>query len=348
MHVAVIHDDDVFLAGFAQILRNVADVEPAFFKKGSEAFHWLGGVEPAFIVVNSSLEDISGIEFLRRLRGTPDRANVPVLFTSTGERDRELRRQAFELNCFAYLEKPINPAEFLVHAMHIVDARRERADMAARLKQASNRDGPPITKQMAESKIIDAMLEVGAQHDPSIVAHHALAGKIAVALAKEMKLTTEEVQLLNQAVRIYDIGKVAIPQTILQSKKDATQVERVAIERHVEAGARMLAGSEHAVMKAATQIAQTHHERFDGKGYPKGLRGSAIPVFGRIVAVADTMSAVLRARADRPPSSLAKAMGIIEKGSGNAYDPGVTAALRGALNDISRIVHEAQSESEAS
>src|SRR5579862_1608384 len=181
MNVAVIHDDDVFLAGFAQILRNVADIEPAFFKKGSEAFHWLSGVEPAFIVVNSSLEDISGLEFLRRLRGTPDRAQVPVMFTATGEKDRDLRRQAFELNCYAYLEKPINPAEFLVHAMHIVDAQRERADMAARLKQSSNRDGPPITKAMVESKIIDAMLEVAALHDPSIVAHHSLAAKIAVA-----------------------------------------------------------------------------------------------------------------------------------------------------------------------
>jgi response regulator RpfG family c-di-GMP phosphodiesterase len=347
MHVAVIHDDDVFLAGFAQILRNVADIEPAFFKKAADAFHWLGGVEPAFIVVNNTLEDMTGIEFVRRLRGTPDRANTPIIFT-TSEKDRDMRRQAFELNCYAYIEKPINPAEFLVHAMHIVDANRERADMAARLKQASNRDGPPITKAMAESKIIDAMLEVAALHDPTIVAHHALAAKIAIALAREMKLTTEEVQLLNQAVRIYDIGKVAIPQRILESHGQATQVDRVTIERHPEAGAKILAGSDHAVMKAAAQIALTHHERFDGKGYPKKLRGSAIPVFGRIVSVADTLSAMMRARADRPAASLAKAMGVIEKGSGNAYDPGVTAALRGALNEISKIAHEANSESEAS
>lgn len=347
MHVAVIHDDDVFLAGFAQILRNVADVEPAFFKKASEAFHWLGGVDPAFVVVNSTLEDITGLEFLRRLRGTPERTNVPVIFTATGEKDRDLRRQAFELNCYAYLEKPINPAEFLVHAMHIVDAQRERADMNARLRQAANRDGPPITKAMAESKIIDAMLDVAAQHDPTIVAHHALAGKIAIALAKEMKLTNEELHLLAQAVRIYDVGKIAIPQKILESRKPATQVDRMAIEKHCEAGARLLAGHEHAVMKAAAQLALTHHERFDGKGYPKGLRGSSIPVFARIVAVADTMASTLRERGDRPAASLAKAMGIIEKGSGNAFDPGVTAALRGALNEISKVVHEAQGEAAA-
>ena|GEM_PF-4514063 len=90
MHVAVVDDQESSLAGFSQILRRVADLEPICFKKASDALHWVGGVDPAFIVVKSALADIPGIDFIRRLRLTDGRKDTPVIFT-TGKPDRELR-----------------------------------------------------------------------------------------------------------------------------------------------------------------------------------------------------------------------------------------------------------------
>jgi response regulator RpfG family c-di-GMP phosphodiesterase len=312
------------------------------FKKGTDALHCAGGIDPAFIVVNSTLADIPGIDFLHRLRALPGRALTPIIFT-TGKADRDLRRSAFELNVYAFLEKPINPTEFLVHAVRIVDMRRERADMQARIKDAGTRTAAPAAPSGGgndPSAMIDAMLNVAAMHDPTIKGHHELSSRIAVALARELKLTNEEREILMHASRVYDIGKAEIPQRILESRSAATQADRVTIERHTDASSKLLAGHGDAVMQAALVIAQTHHERFDGSGYPKRLRGSSIPIMGRIVAVSDTMSALLRPRGDRAALSLAQAIEVIERGAGTLYDPAVVTAIRGNLSDISRIVHE--------
>jgi response regulator RpfG family c-di-GMP phosphodiesterase len=342
MHVAVIDDQESSLAGFSQILRRIADVEPFYFKKASDALHWVSGVDPAFIVVNSTLADIAGIDFLRRLRLIDGRQATPVIFL-TAQADRDLRRSVFELDVHAFLEKPINPSEFLVHAMHIVDTRRERADMQARLKEAGARGNAPQSAASGPGveALIDGMLDVAVLHDPSIVTHHNLSSQIATALGREVKLTDNELETLRLASRIYDIGKAVIPQRLLESRNTATQADRVEIERHAEAGSRILAGHKDDVMRAAAVIAQTHHERYDGSGYPKKLRGSSIPIMGRIVAVSDTLSALLRARGDRPALTLAQAIEVLEKGAGTLYDPAVVAGVRGNLNEISRVVHEA-------
>ncbi len=346
MHVAVVDDQESSLAGFSQILRRIADVEPICFKKASDALHWIGGVDPAFVVVNNTLADIPGVDFIRRMRLVEGRAATPVIFT-TAKSDRDLRRTAFDLDIHAYLEKPINPSEFLVHAMHIVDARRERADIQARLQEAGTRSASPVPARGAPDSgaLIDAMLDVAVLHDPTIVAHHDLSSQLAMALARELKLTGDELETLRLASRIYDIGKAAIPQRILESRNPATQADRVSIERHAEAGTRLLAGRNDTILRAASVIAQTHHERYDGSGYPRKLRGSSIPIMGRIVAVSDTMSALLRARSDRPALTLAQAIEVAEKGAGTLYDPAVVAAIRGSLNEISRIVHEATARS---
>jgi response regulator RpfG family c-di-GMP phosphodiesterase len=345
LHVAVVDDQESSLAGFSQILRRVADVEPICFKKASDALHWVGGVDPAFIVVNSTLADIPGIDFVRRLRLIEGRKSTPVIFT-TGKPDRDLRRTAFELGVHAFLEKPINPSEFLAHTLHIVDTRRERMELTTRLAAANERSAAAPSDSDAGTKaLIDAMLEVAALHDAAIAVHHELSSQIAVALARELHLTLEEINTLAVAARIYDIGKVDIPQRILQSRIAATAADRVTIERHCDAGTRLLAGRNDPIMRAATVIAQTHHERYDGAGYPRKLRGSAIPIAGRIVAVSDVLSATLRDRADRPALSLARAIELVEHGSGRAYDPEVVRAVRGNLSEISRVVHEMQQRS---
>lgn len=349
MYVAVVDDQEASLAGFSQILKRISDVEPICFKKASDALHWLTGVDPAFIIVNNTLADISGLDFIRRLRLVQGREATPVIFTTGKAGDRDIRRAAFELNIRAYLEKPINPSEFLVHALHIVDATREKADLKNRLREITKRSEMETpSKAVDMSSIIDSMLEVAALHDPTIIAHHDLVSKLAVVLGREVKLTGEELHVLAQAARIYDIGKVAIPQRILETRVQASAADRVTIERHCDAGTRLLAGRETPVMRAATVIAQTHHERYDGAGYPRKLRGSSIPIMGRVVAVADSLVALLRARGDRPALSLAQAIEVIDKGSGSAYDPSVVNGIRSGLNDISRIVHETQQAAQAS
>jgi response regulator RpfG family c-di-GMP phosphodiesterase len=344
LYVAVVDEQDASLAGFAQILKRIADVDAVCFKKAADALHWLAGVEPVFVVVNNQVGDMQGMDFIRRMRQLPGRENTPIIFTTGKAGDRDLRRAAFDHNVRAYLEKPINPSEFLVHAMHVVDMARERADIQNRLKDAAKRaehieSGTPSDDDAA---MIDTMLEVAVLHDPTIVAHHNLVANLAQILGRDVNLTGEEMSVLHDAARVYDIGKVAIPQRVLESKAPLSVADRALVERHCDAGTRLLAGRETPVLRAAAVIAQTHHERYDGTGYPRKLRGSSIPILGRVVAVADTLAALVRPRADRQALSLAQAMDVISKASGGAFDPIVVNAMRSGLSDISRFVHEAQ------
>ncbi|MEO9170279.1 MAG: HD domain-containing phosphohydrolase [Candidatus Baltobacteraceae bacterium] len=342
MNVAVVDDQESSLSGFSQILRRIAEMEPVCFKKATDALHWLAGVDPVFVVVSHTIEGGNGLDFIRRMRLVDGRAATPVVFTTASKNARDLRRTAFDLDVFAYLEKPINPSEFLVHAMHIVDAYREREEFRARLEELGKRTstGTPTAGSNDTVLAIEAMLDVAAMHDPAIVTHLNLASQLSVALARELKLTDEEIDAIAVASRIYDIGKVAIPQRVAELRGQAGSADRVSIEAHAQAGARILTKRQTPIMRTATIMAQTHHERFDGTGYPRKLHGAQIPIFGRIVAVADTLSALLQTRPHRPALSLAKALEIIESQSGAAFDPTIVAAARTGLGEISRIVHE--------
>lgn len=344
LHVAVLDDQEASLAGFTQILRRVAAIEPVCFKKASDGLHWLSAMAPVFVVVNQTLADINGLDFIRRMRLIAGRESTPVVFTTSMKSDRDLRRAAFDLDVFAYLEKPINPSEFLVHAMHVVDYHREREELQTRLAQVGNsnasRDAAPAGAVDQAAVEIDAMQDVAALHDPAIVTHMNLAAQLAVAIAREAKLTPDEIDVLAHAARVYDIGKVAIPQRILESRVPVGQADRVTIEAHAHAGGKILAVRQSPVMRAATLLAQTHHERYDGTGYPRKMRGAQIPIAGRIVAVADAVAALIQTRPHRPAHSLAKALEIVEAQSGSAFDPAIVAALRNALPEISRLTHE--------
>ncbi|MHB8148035.1 MAG: response regulator [Vulcanimicrobiaceae bacterium] len=343
MFVAVADEQASSLAGFSQILRRLPDVEPMCFPQASEALHWLNGAAPVFIVVSATLAQIDGLEFIKRLRLMPGRDELPVIFTSSNA-SRDQRRAAFELGVYAYLEKPINPNEFLVHATRIVRDFNERIELLHRLAEADRRAAPTAGASISneDTVVIKAMNQIAVMHDPSIVAHHALSAALARTIGTELRLTGDEVATLGAAAEVYDIGKVAIPQHLIASRSTLIASDRYDIEAHAEAGAKLLATRHTAVMRAAASIALTHHERYDGAGYPHKLRGTGIPIFGRIVAVSDTLASLVRARNDRAALSLAAALDSISQQSGFAFDPIVVGAVRSGLAEISRIMHDAQ------
>lgn len=345
MFVAVVDDRESSHVGFTQILRRLPDVEPMCFSKPDDALHWLGGTDPIFVVVDYFLSDTNGLDFIRRMRQIPGRATTPIIVTSA-KSDRDVRRAAFELDVYAFLEKPINPTEFLSHAANIVRNVLTRVDLERRLAEAMDRARHAVhstdaTARDGEELALAAMRAVAVHHDPTIATHMDLAAKLARALAKQMKLPDDEIEAIAGAARIYDIGKVAIPQRILELREKATGPDRITIEHHADIGARILFGYHSTAMKTAAVMASTHHERFDGSGYPRKLRGAAIPIAGRIGAVADVLSAMLRPRGDRPAATLGEAMTYVDQNAGSQFDPAVATAMRAGISDISRIVHEA-------
>jgi PAS domain S-box-containing protein len=155
-------------------------------------------------------------------------------------------------------------------------------------------------------------------------------------LASRVGLDDEQVRLIRAAAPMRDVGKVATSEKVLRKPGSLTTEERAEVERHSEIGHRILSGSESELLRMAARIALTHHERFDGTGYPQGLEGDEIPIEGRIVAVADVFDALLSDRPYRRRMSVEEAAEVIRAGRGSHFDPTVTDALVDHLDEALR------------
>jgi putative two-component system response regulator len=151
-----------------------------------------------------------------------------------------------------------------------------------------------------------------------------------------MNLPMDLVDTIRLAAPLHDIGKIGVPDNILLKLGKLTEGEYDVIKTHTAIGARILSGSSHLLLQMAEQIAQTHHERWDGHGYLEGLSGEAIPLVSRIVAVADVFDALTHQRPYKDPWPIDEALREIESQSGLQFDPEVVAALRQIVEDEER------------
>lgn len=164
-------------------------------------------------------------------------------------------------------------------------------------------------------------------HDADTGRHVSRMASTAAFLASQLGLDHERVLLLRTAAPMHDVGKVATPDGILRKQGTLTPEERKEMERHTTVGHEILSGSDSVLLQMAAEIALTHHERWDGSGYPNGLAGKEIPIEGRIVAVADAFDAMLSDRCYRPAMTVAEATKTIAAESGTHFDPAIVDVL---------------------
>ena len=153
-------------------------------------------------------------------------------------------------------------------------------------------------------------------------------------LARKSGLSPDRCELIRTASPMHDIGKIGTPDHVLLKPGKFTQDEFNVISRHAEIGYRILSGSEAELLKVAAVIAYTHHERFDGRGYPRRLKGSAIPIEGRIAAIADAFDALTTRRVYKPAFDLSHAVDLMSKHRGEHFDPELLDVFLGSMDEI--------------
>jgi putative two-component system response regulator len=158
-------------------------------------------------------------------------------------------------------------------------------------------------------------------------------GSISAFLAAHLGLDPERVQLLRAAAPMHDVGKIGTPAKLLRKAGPLDENERAEMERHTVVGYEIFAAFKSDLGRLAGVIALTHHERYDGSGYPKGLVGEEIPLEGRITAVADVFDALLSDRSYRPAMSVDQAVAVIKHGRGSQFDPGIVDVLLEHIED---------------
>jgi putative two-component system response regulator len=284
----------------------------------------------------------SGLDLLDQIRKTlPDTA--AVMLTAEGDSAKAIR--ALTAGAYGYLIKPVERQELLIQVRNAIERRRlliENREYMHELESKVREQTHSI--RAAHEDTIHRLVTASMYRDEETGAHIRRVGMCSAVMAYALGWSYDEVELLRMAAPMHDIGKIGIPDVILQKPGTLTPEEFEIMKRHTLIGAEMLAGSESPVLELGRMIALSHHERWDGKGYPLGLAASNIPERARIVAIVDVYDALTHDRVYRPALSDDNAVGVIENGLGTHFDPCLLRLFLSLLPEMRRIGQETPDE----
>ena len=332
--IAIIDDSEINLTLFRALVGRITGCEAHSFVRASEGLDWCLEQSPELIIVDYMMPEMDGLEFIRRLRAMPGRSEVPVLMI-TANIDKTVRYEALQSGATDFLTKPVDRIEFDARVRNMLalgESRRHLADRAAWLAEEVHKAMAAVYAR--EQELLFRMSRAAEFRDPETGAHLVRMSHSSRLIAERLGLSSAEQTLILQASPMHDIGKLGIPDHILLKPDALTNDELVVMRRHASIGYELLKDSDSAVLQAAATIAISHHERFDGGGYPYGVSGEAIPLFGRIVAVADVFDALTSERPYKAAWPIDHAVGYITSNRGTHFDPACVDAFHQALDDI--------------
>ena len=213
------------------------------------------------------------------------------------------------------------PHHFVSVQQDVTARNRQREE----LEQAVEARTAELSQSYAD--VLDRLATAGEYRDDQTGRHTERVGAVAALIAEELGRSENEREILRKGARLHDVGKIGIPDGVLLKPGKLTEAEFEGIKSHTTIGERILSGSRSRLVQTAALIARSHHERWDGRGYPDGLAGDAVPLFGRITAVADVLDALTHERPYKEAWPLAAAFAEIERQGGAQFDPQVVDAL---------------------
>ena len=338
-------DDDETVRRLIGRMLEAAGLRCAYAGTVEEARGLLAAQPFALVLCDINLPGSSGLELLAEL--TPRSPEVATVMV-TGRDDPELAGETLEGGAFGYLTKPFSRNALLIEVRNALHRRRlelERRDYELLLEETVARRTAQLRRAYEET-----VLRLGgaiAYRDRETGAHVERVGAYARSIALALGLPEQRAELLRLAAPLHDVGKIAVRDSVLLKPGRLSEEERAEMQRHAEAGHQLLDGSGNELLALAATIAWTHHERWDGAGYPRGLSGEEIPLEGRIVAVADVFDALTSDRPYRPRLDVVDARAWIAGERGRGFDPRVVDAFLGSLDSLvlARAVEAASPES---
>jgi putative two-component system response regulator len=339
--ILVLDDESASREVAGRILEPRYDVE--FAADTTEARGKLLGVVD-LLLCDIDLHGESGMDLIRNVLSRDDNDLAVVMVT--GEDSPELAERAFEMGAYGYLLKPYRRGDLLITVSNAM--RRRRLEQQTRSYQRELEQDMVMqsletervrqllrrTEESLERSRLETVqrLSLAVEMRDQVTGHHlSRMGSYCEALCRRLELPEEVCDSIALAGQMHDIGKIAVPDRILLKMGPLTDEERVQMQTHAEIGKRILQGSESPLLMLAESIAWTHHEKVDGSGYPRGLRGEEIPIEGRIAAVADVFDALTRDRPYREAMPLADATAVMAEGRGMHFDPVVLDAFLARL-----------------
>ncbi len=315
-----------------------AGFESAEAASADEAIARLQVQEPHLLTLDITVPDRSGLQVLSQIKARWPDIEILVL---TALEETATAVEAMTLGAYGYLLKPIESGELVLQAKKALERRNlivGRRQYTANLEAKVHEQMQAIRR--AHEETILRLLSASRYRDEETGAHVKRTGLYCELFAEVLGWPAEKVQNIRLAAPMHDLGKIGIPDAILQKPGKLTREEFEVMKSHTVIGARMLEGSSSAILQMACEIAMAHHERWDGSGYPQGLAGLAIPESARIVAIVDVYDALTHDRVYHEALPEDKAMEIMEAGRGKHFDPFLFGVFLALLPEFRRIAKQ--------
>lgn len=284
--------------------------------------------QPDVVLLDLHMPGIDGLEVISDIMTWQGRRNYLPILVLTADSSREVRDAALTAGARDFLTKPYNSGEVILRVRNLVDTRLLHVELQRQNSALSERfESRTEELEAAKLEILERLARAADFRDESCYGHTTRVGELSARIAAQMGHRESEVEQIRIAARLHDIGKIGLSDSILMKPGPLAPAEFLAQEKHTLIGANILSGSRFPILRLAEDIALTHHESWDGSGYPRGLRGDEIPICGRIVAVADVFDALTHARAYKSAWRLDDAVDEIKHQSGTKFDPAVVQAF---------------------
>lgn len=303
------------------------------------------------VLLDLRMPVMDGFGFLRAFRQSTQGRAIPVC-VMTGEAADEDRELAVELGADDFICKPVTLVELKTRIHSLLRASQYQTQLARLNSELETRvEHRTLTLKRTVKELEQAQDEINLAYretvlrlslaaemkDECTAGHLERMSQYSSLLAQRCGWNDSDVALLSEAAKMHDIGKIGIPDAILNKPGKLSEDEFRVMQSHTEIGSRILKGSKSKLLQMAAEVAISHHERFDGSGYPRGLSGTSIPEVGRIVAIADVFDALMSRRSYKEAWALDDAVKALKSEAGTHFDPGLVSLFIDEMDAVCEI-----------
>ena len=340
-HVLIVDDESTGRTILEKVIQKIdSDLQVSGFDSAVDALEWLRFNRVDLIITDYRMPQINGVEFIKKVRNISECESVPIMMITVVS-EKSVRYDALEAGATAFLTRPIDQIECRTSCRNLLKIQeqqsiiQDKADWLARQVDVA-------TQQIIarERETLLRLGRAGEYRDEDTGNHVLRMAKYSRIIAEELGLAEIECEDIEYAAPMHDIGKIGIPDHILLKPGKLNKSEWEVMQRHTVMGHNILTNSQSRYIQLGSVIALNHHEKFDGSGYPSGLKGREIPLVARIVAVADVFDALVTERPYKKSWETQNALNLLQQQSGKHFDPQCVEAFFDRLEDIKRIKTE--------
>lgn len=334
--ICIVDDNAVWLARLGRLIEDADLGDVVAYRHPLNALTSLRDRHPDVLLVDFSMPGMNGIELLTALHATGVSPRTPVALVAASLTD-PIKLQAWQAGVMEVLPKSITSQEMVLRLRNLTRMAAVPMSDEPNAGTSSVRDLLARSAQRSgnvQRSMLQILERLSALRDENTGKHTERMARYARAIAANLGWTTAQRQLIRAAAPLHDLGKIGVPDSVLGKPGALSREEWDVMRRHTTIGYELLRDQASPVLQLGAEIALSHHERWDGTGYPLGLRGANIPMSGRIVALADVFDALTTVRPYKPAWLVEQAVDQIVADSGTHFDPDVVTAFTASLDRL--------------